>query len=175
MNRRQSSLLRVTAATAFTLFAAACPQFTRPADAEHFDMLLRVVSGDKSVEAAMDTTPPVGGVNPRPVLRVKPGDPIAVTWRLKNNSPHGVSRGVTVHFFVVRQSKLAQKPVPDPAGDAGIVDNRFTTDMSRGAKSSGALRFKLSDPGNYLVRVQSEDTFEEQGHEHFSAVDVQVE
>lgn len=147
----------------------------RAAGAEHFDILLRVVSGDRQVQASMDTTPPIGGVNPRPVLKIKAGDPIAATWNLKNSSPHGALKKVTIHFFVVRQAKTGQKPVPDPAGRAGVFDTSFTTDMSVGATSAGSLKLKLADPGSYLVRLQSEGTHEEAGHEHFSAIDVEVE
>src|SRR3954469_2844877 len=93
------------------------------ADAEHFDILLKVVSADKQAEASMDTTPPIGGVNPRPVLKVKAGDPIRVTWRLRNSSPHGALKNVSIHFFVVREMRTGQKPVPDPAGEAGVMES----------------------------------------------------
>jgi hypothetical protein len=146
-----------------------------PAGAEHFDILLRVNSGEKQVQASMDTTPPIGGVNPRPVLRIKAGDEVRVAWNLKNSSPHGALKAVTIHFFVVHEAQVGQKPVPNPAGQAGIVDTSFTTDMSLGATAAGSARVHLSDRGNYLVRLQSEGTHEEAGHEHFSAVDVVVE
>ncbi|HLJ53661.1 MAG TPA: hypothetical protein VKT77_01410 [Chthonomonadaceae bacterium] len=148
---------------------------SRRAGAEHFDMQLRVFTADKSAQSEMDTTPPIGGVNPRPVLKVRADEPFRVTWRLKNSSPHGALKGVTIHFFVVKEAKTGQKPVPNPAGEAGIVDTSFTTDMSFGATSSGALKVKIGDPGSYLVRLQSENTFEEAGHEHFSAIDVEVQ
>ena len=147
----------------------------RPAGAEHFDILLRVKSGDKQEQASMDTTPPIGGVNPRPVVKIKAGDPVQVTWRLKNSSPHGAQKGVTIHFFVVRQAKTGQKPVPDPAGQAGLIDSSFTTDLAVGAVATGSAKLKIEDHGSYLVRLQSEDTHEEAGHEHFSAIDIEVE
>ncbi len=146
----------------------------RHAGAEHFDILLRVSSGDKQAQASMDTTPPIGGFNPRPVLKVKPGDPIKIAWNVKNSSPHGALKNVSLHFFIVRQANTGQKPVPDAAGLAGVFDSSFTTDMAIGAVSSGALKLKLSDPGSYLIRLQSEGTHEDAGHEHFSAIDVEV-
>ena len=145
------------------------------AEAEHFDILLRVFSGDRQAQSSMDTTPPIGGVNPRPVLKVKAGEPIRVTWRTKNSSPHGALKNVSIHFFVVRQANTGQKPVPDPAGEVGIVDSTFTTDMKFGAVSTGATKLKISEPGSYLVRLQSEGTHDEAGHEHFSAIDVEVQ
>ena len=147
----------------------------RRADAEHFDMVLRVQSAQGTGEAFMDTSPPLGGNNPRAVVKAKVGEKVKVVWQLKSGFPHGVMKGVTIHFFVVRQEKLGQKPVPNPAGPAGIVDNSFVMDFAPKATASGNLRMTFSEPGNYLVRVQSEDTHQEHDHEHFSAVDVQVQ
>ena len=148
---------------------------SRRAEAEHFDMLLRVNSGDKQEQSSMDTTPPIGGVNPRPVLKARSGEPIRVTWRLKNSSPHGAMKGATVHFFIVREAKTGQKPVPDPAGQAGVIDSSFTTNLAFGAVSTGSVKLKISDAGSYLVRLQSEGTHDEAGHEHFSAIDIEVQ
>ncbi len=148
----------------------------RTAGAEHFDMLLRVEAPDKQAgEAYMDTTPPLGGVNKRPIVKVKSGQPVRVIWRLKSHFPHGVMKAVTIHFFVVREENLGQKPVPDPAGDVGIVNNSYVMDFAPSSTTSGSLRFKAPEPGNYLVRIQSEDTHEQHDHEHFSAVDLKVE
>ena len=156
------------------VLAGAIPLLVRRAAAEHFDIVLRAQSGRQLVEAAMDTTPPIGGVNPRPVLRLKAGDPIHITWKLKSGFPHGTMKAVTVHFFVAREREAGQKQVPDPAGPAGILDNRFSMDFAPKAAAAGSLNFTLSEPGSYLVRVQSEDTHQEHDHEHFSAIDIVV-
>lgn len=146
------------------------------AGAEHFDMTLRVEGPGAQVgEAFMDTTPPLGGVNKRPVVKVKTGQSVRVTWRLKSGFPHGVMKKVTVHFFIVKEDELGQKPVPDPSGDAGIVDNSYVMDFQPKSITTGSLRFKAPEVGNYLIRIQSEDTHEEHEHEHFSAVDLKVE
>jgi hypothetical protein len=153
---------------------------TRRAAAEHFDVLLHVETGAQGAgmqqaNAFMDTTPPIGGVNKRPVVRAKANEEIRVKWRMKSAFPHGVMKGVGIHFFVVKEADIGQKPVPDPAGPAGIVDNSLLMDFQPNGVAAGAIRFKLDTPGNYLVRVQSEDTHQEHDHEHFSAIDVQVE
>lgn len=147
----------------------------RPAGAEHFDITLRVSAPGSQGEAFMDTTPPLGGVNKRPVVKAKPGDMVRVTWKMKNASPHGLMKGVTIHFFVVKEEQIGQKPTPDPSGDGGIVDQSFTMDFAPKATTNGSLRLKAPEVGNYLVRIQSEDTHEEQDHEHFSAIDLQVQ
>lgn len=150
------------------------------AGAEHFDVLLHVeTTGQQAnafqANAFMDTTPPVGGVNKRPVVKIKASQEILVKWRMKSAFPHGSMKGVGIHFFVVREAEIGQKPVPDPAGPAGIVDNSFVMDFAPNAAASGALRLKIDTPGNYLIRVQSEDTHQDHDHEHFSAIDLQVQ
>ena len=147
----------------------------RPAGAEHFDIMLRVEAPKSRGEAFWDTTPPLGGVNPRPVVKAKVGEDIRITWRMKNVFPHDTMKKVTIHFFVVKEEKTAQKPVPNPAGPAGLVDNSFVMDFAPNAAANGALKLKFTDPGSYLVRVQSEDTHQDHDHEHFSAIDVEIE
>jgi hypothetical protein len=145
------------------------------ARAEHFDVLLHVEVGPQQVNAFMDTTPPIGGVNKRPVIKTMANQEILVRWRMKSVFPHGVMRGAVIHFFVVREAEIGQKPVPDPAGPAGLVDNSCTMDFSPNGVASGMLRFKVDTAGNYLVRVQSEETHQEHDHEHFAAIDLQVQ
>ncbi len=162
------------AALTLAFVAGSAGLLVRRAAAEHFDIALKAQSGRQLAEASVDTTPPIGGVNPRPILRLKAGDPVHITWKLKSSFPHGTMKGVTVHFFVVREKEAGQKPVPDPSGPAGILDNRLTMDFAPAAASSGSLTFTLPGSGTYLVRVQSEDTHDEHDHEHFSAIDIVV-
>jgi hypothetical protein len=147
----------------------------RPVQAEHFDIVLKVTCGDRQAQTFMDTTPPIGGLNRRPVVTAKSGDEVRVMWKMKSGFPHGTMKGVTIHFFVVREAQAGQKPVPDPAGEAGIVDNSFVMDFAPQAEATGALRFRAPAAGDYLIRVQSENTHQEHGHEHFSAIDLHVD
>jgi hypothetical protein len=147
----------------------------RYAFAEHIDISLVVKSPQGQAEASMDTTPPIGGVNPRKTVKAKAGDTIQVTWSMKSGFPHGTMKNMGVHFFVVSEDKLGQKPVPNPAGPAGIVDNSFVMDMGPKGTANGMIKFKIAEPGNYLVRLQSENTHDEHVHEHFSAIDLAVE
>lgn len=168
-------IVRRTIALTIVGLVGSAALWPRPAGAEHFDITLRVSAPGSQGEAFMDTTPPIGGVNKRPVVKAKPGTPVRITWRMKNASPHGVLKGVTIHFFVVKEDQIGQKPTPDPSGDAGIVDNSVTEDLAPKAGVSGSLRLKAPEAGNYLIRVQSEDTHEEFDHEHFAAIDLQVQ
>ena len=146
-----------------------------PCLAEHFVVHLSAQAPGARAESFMDTTPPLGGVNKRPILSIKAGEFVQISWQMKSGFPHGTMKGVTVHFFVVREEHLGQKPVPDPAGKAGIVDNSFRMDFAPHTGSGGSLHMKMIEPGYYLVRIQSEDTHQEHDHEHFSAIDIQVQ
>ncbi len=181
--------MRIGLLTGMCLALGVAALWPRPADAEHFDILLRVEASANEVngasgkdnrqssigEAFMDTTPPLGGVNKRPVVRTQAGQMVRVTWRLKSNFPHGTMKAVTIHFFVVKEAEIGQKPVPDPAGEGGILESSSVMDFAPKSTMSGNARFKAPAKGNYLIRVQSEDTHEDHDHEHFSAIDLQVE
>ncbi len=159
-----------------SIFAfAALFLITKKVLAEHFYINLKVQTSLGQGEASMDTTPPIGGVNPRPVVKAKVNETIRVRWNMKSGFPHGIMKNVGVHFFVVKEQNLGQKPVPDPGGPAGVVDNAFNMDFAPTGAASGMLRFQISEPGNYLIRLQSENTHDEHEHEHFSAIDLQVQ
>lgn len=165
--------VKVTGITVITAVAIALS--TGMALAEHFKIDLKVTDPQgRTVQAFTDETPPIGGLNPRPVLHIKAGEELKVTWTIQCEYPHGVLKNAGVHFFVVREANLGQKPVPDPSGTGGIIDNEFAMDFKPGATASGFARFRIDAPGNYLVRLQSENTWQVAGHEHFSAIDVQV-
>lgn len=132
--------------------------------AEHFDIVM-VLRGSKGVtEAHWDTSPPGGGVNTRPVLQAVAGEELRLEWRLRSEFPHGVMKRVTIRLFVA--------PV---AGGKRIVDNSFLADFLPHHAARGTLRFRAPSAGSYQVRLQSEQTEKEHGHEHFSAIDLRVE
>ena len=171
----QRTIYRTTITLALCGIMGGLALWPRSAGAEHFDITLRVSAPGSQGEAFMDTTPPIGGVNKRSVVKAKPGDMVRVTWKMKNASPHGLMKGVTIHFFVVKEDQIGQKPTPDPSGEGGIVDQSFTMDFAPKATTNGSLRLKAPESGNYLIRIQSEDTHEATDHEHFSAIDLQVQ
>lgn len=160
---------------AYVLIAAAAFALQGPASAEHFYMQLVAKCSQSRAEAFMDTTPPVGGVNKRPVMKVKAGDQIQIAWRMKSGYPHGTMKSVIVHFFVAREQSAGQKALPDLTGDGLILDNTFTMDFAPQSVSMGGTRLSLAARGTYLVRVQSENTAAEHDHEHFSALDIEVD
>lgn len=142
------------------------------ARAEHAKINLDVEAGGKKETAFVDQTPPDSGKNPRPVLKVKAGEPIHIQWMLTNIYPHKTLEDVLVHSFVAKQGKVGQKDLPSLAGDVEM-ETAYRMDFKPGGKSGARCKIKIAEPGVYLVRVETRDT--QSDHEHFAAIDVVVE
>jgi hypothetical protein len=141
--------------------------------AEHFDIKLLAVGPDGvSQQAYADQAPPEGGLNPRPVLKARAGSEIVVQFIMTNVYPHGAAANAGVHYYVVRERELGQKPVPALNQDM-ILDGTFTFDLKPQARIGARQHFTIRQPGNYLLRVESQRT--QRDHEHFSAIDLQIE
>jgi hypothetical protein len=141
------------------------------ARAEHFDIKLTATSPDgTSKEAFADQTPPVGGLNPRPVLRAHPGDTIVFQFIMTNVYAHAFAHDAGVRFFVVRERELGQKDVP--ALENLTAEGSFTFNLKPGGRIGTKERVVISDPGIYLLRVESQRT--QRDHEHFAAIDLEV-
>ncbi len=152
--------------------------FASAAHAEHAKIELKVIhvspqtGGEEDLAtAAMDTDPPEGGRNPRPVAKVKAGEPLILQFFFTNTYPHGVKKNVGVRYYVVREDKLGQKPVP-PLKKT-VVDGQFKMSFKPGCRIGSRVAFHIDEPGAYLLRVESVNT--DSDHEHFSAIDIQVE
>jgi hypothetical protein len=156
---------------AFTLVVGL---FARNARAEHFDIDLVVRTSQGQAEASWDTAPPEGGLNRRESVTAKVGEEILLEWRMRSEFPHGTMKNVVVRLFVAREQEIGQTELP--AADAPhVLDNSFTADYLPHHTGRGHVRFRVMEPGNYLVRLESETTIQEHGHEHFGAVDLKVE
>lgn len=148
------------------------------ARAEHARIELKLIHLDAAsgaegdaVTAQADTEPPAGGINKRPLAKVKAGEPLALQFFLTNTYPHGVKKNVTVRYYVVREQKLGQKRVPDLKAGA-VTEGRFTMNFKPGCKVGSRVAFHIKEPGIYLLRVETLNT--DSDHEHFSAIDVEV-
>lgn len=145
------------------------PRFAR---AEHFDIKL-VAAGPDGVteEAYADQSPPAFGLNPRPVLKARAGNTMTVQFIMTNVYPHGTAKGAGVHYYVVREKDIGQKALPPLANP--IAEGTFTFDLKPKARIGVREHFVIHDPGIYLLRVESART--QRDHEHFSAIDLQIE
>ena len=87
------------------------------AAAEHFDITLTVSSPQGRETAGWDTSPPEMGVNPRPVVAARAGQEIRVEWSMRSAYPHGIMKGVNVHFTVVPEAEIGQKTLPPASAE----------------------------------------------------------
>jgi hypothetical protein len=141
--------------------------------AEHFDIKLLAVGSDGVTrEAYADQTPPIGGINPRPILKARVGDQIVVQFTMTNVYPHGVATNAGVHYFLVKENQIGQKSVPLLTHDA-VVEGTFTFDLTPQGRIGARQQFVIRQPGAYLFRVESQRT--QRNHEHFSAIDLQIQ
>jgi hypothetical protein len=86
--------------------------------------------------------------------------------------PHGVKKGVTVRYYVVREEKQGQKNVPGPKKGA-VTEGRFKMNFKPNCRVGAQVNFTIKGPGTYLLRIETLNT--DSDHEHFAAIDVQVE
>ncbi|MFO0964095.1 MAG: hypothetical protein U0793_00725 [Gemmataceae bacterium] len=145
------------------------------ADAEHATINLSVFRGtDATSEAAgaSDQEPPPGGVRKREALKVKANEPLTLQFVYINTYPHGVTKDVTIRWFVVRQEKLGQKLVPELKSGV-VVQGHFNLNFKPKGRVGARVAFKVPEPGVYLLRVDSLNTNSD--HEHFAAIDLEVE
>jgi len=140
--------------------------------AEHFDIKLSAARADGTTQQAFaDQSPPAGGLNPRPVLKARVGDKITIQFIMTNVYAHASAPDAGVRYYVVREKEIGQKTVP--ALQNVTVEGSFTFDLKPKARIGARQRIAISEPGNYLLRVESLRTQRE--HEHFAAIDIQVQ
>jgi hypothetical protein len=173
MPDRQSAIGRPLPRLAATLALPVLLLLLGPvrARADHLTIALTVEGTKSQAHADTDRWPPAEGTRPRPVVRLHTGDTLHVRWFVKNVDRTPVNRMI-VHFFIAQEAQAGQKEVPDPQKGA-LAENAFAIELAPGASTRGTLHLPINTPGVYLARVESR--FTERGHEHFAAVDVQVE
>src|SRR5262249_43801408 len=112
----------------FLLTAVMVTLTSSAAPAEHAKIQLEVAGRRDQVPAPVDQTPPEWGKNPRPVLKVRPNEPVRIQFLLTNVYPHKTLENVVVHFFVVREEKAGQKEIPDLKGEV-VLESAFDMDF----------------------------------------------
>ncbi len=147
--------------------------------AEHANIKLHVVRLDapsgKNVDeakAVADEEPPAGGINPRPVFKVKLNEPLVLQFILTNVYPHGELKDVTVRYFVVRTDSVGQKKVPTLIKGT-VTEGSFNLNLKPKARVGARVAFTIREAGIYLLRVETANT--KSDHEHISAIDLQAD
>ena len=139
--------------------------------AEHSAINLRVIGPKDQQESFADEEPPAGGVNPRPRFTVHAGDPLVLQFILTNVYPHEVIKNVSVRYYVVRTGKLGVKQSPKLTKGV-VTQGKATLNLKPKSRVGARLKFRIEEPGIYLVRVETQNT--QSDHEHFSAIDLEV-
>jgi hypothetical protein len=141
------------------------------AHASHLAVRLTIDGTPRPAQADTDTMPPANGKKPRPLLHVSKNAPVHLHWSVKNTERKKLEK-LLVHLFVVREAKAGQPEVPDPRQGA-VWETVLATALEPGQETHGDLELPIDQPGTYLARVES--GFTERDHEHFAAIDLQVE
>ena len=145
---------------------------------EHADITLKIfrLNPDSGLmdeaTAFSDQEPPSGGVKARPLFKVKAKDSLVLQFILINTYPHGVNKDVTVRYCVARREKVKQKDVPDFRGNM-VTKGEFKLNFKPKTRVGARVAFTIPEPGIYMLRVDTLNTASD--HEHFSAIDIQVE
>jgi hypothetical protein len=140
--------------------------------ASHLAVQLTVEAGGRRVQAETDTFPPPGGRKPRPVLKAHSGDTIRLRWSVKNPDRSKKIEKLLIHLAIVPEAQVGQKEVPDLRKDA-VWQTAIATALEPNHDTHGEIELPVSERGVYLIRVES--GFTERDHEHFAAVDLQIE
>jgi len=139
--------------------------------AEHFDIKLVAARADGTTQQAFaDQSPPAGGLNARPVLKARAGEKITIQFIMTNVYAHASAPDAGVRYYLVREKEIGQKTVP-PFQDVR-VGGSFTFDLKPKARIGARQRIAISEPGAYLLRVESMRT--QRDHEHFAAIDIEI-
>lgn len=143
------------------------------AQADHCSISLEVTDGSHKQEAHAQTDPPkTPAAEKRPVYESAADGRLTAKWKVESTAK-GPMKDVLVHFYVVRIEKPGQPPPPlDPK--AVVIESAQTLDLPPDGKTTAELQFKPPTTGTYLLRVETQGTAEQKGHEHFAAIDVVV-
>ncbi len=139
--------------------------------AEHFDITLTVEGADEKQEAYSDESPPVEGLHTRPVFHGKVSEAFTLQFFMTYVNPHDVLKQGAVHYFLAPIGKVGQKELPSLAQDV-VAEGRLVLDFKTKGRAGLKQQFRISRPGVYLLRVESEGS--KSDHEHFSAIELDI-
>jgi hypothetical protein len=80
---------------------------------------------------------------------------------------------VLVHFFVVPESALGVKPVPDLTPEQVLVEGAESLDFKVNDTTEVIFKLRVRKPGAYLVRAESIESGDI-GTSSFAAMDLEV-
>ena len=140
--------------------------------ADHFTIDLEVKSPKANRTVHAET---LGlGVKPkeRAVLEIQAGDKVTLQWTLANATPKETVKDVLVHFYAVKIEKAGDRP-PQRLDKDVLLESALTMDFKPKDKTQGELTLQVTQPGVYLLRLETKGAaIGPDGHEHFANLDV---
>jgi hypothetical protein len=167
----ENFMLRVSVFLAVTLGGGL---MAAVATASDFEIHVTVKSeGHEKRTERTEESPSRDRIQPRPVMEIGRNAPIAVSWHAESTGKAETYEDVLVHFFVVEEQRAGQTVVPKLS--SGVVyEGALSSDFRPHDKADWQMTFKIPEPGNYLLRVETIGLAPKHPHEHFAAMDLVV-
>jgi hypothetical protein len=135
------------------------------AGANDFTINLKVQSGGRE-QTAMS-----GQAAAPPTFTAKVKEPVLVQWSAVNGASGTPLSDITLHVFMDRGDSRATAPKPGPKA---LYESALIQDFEAGGKSSGEFRMPITEPGTYLVRVETIGAAKKLGKEVTTVMQVSV-
>jgi hypothetical protein len=136
------------------------------AGANDFIINLKVQS-DGRQQTAMSAQPAAG----LPNFTAKAKEVVSVQWSAVNGASGTPLSDITLHVFMDRSDARATAPKPSPKA---LYESALIQDFEAGVKSSGDFRMPITEPGTYLVRVETVGAAKKLGKEVAAVMQVSV-
>jgi hypothetical protein len=108
----------------------------------------------------------------RVMMEARTDAQFTAAWKVKRTGKDE-AKDVLVHFYVVRIGRPGEAPPPlEPK--RVVLESALTMDFPPGESTGAALKFRVDEPGVYLVRIETRPNADETGHEDFAAMDLVI-
>ena len=135
-------------------------------------VLLRAVSRFFSTPPSGENKRQSSARVPTQHAKARAGDKITIQFIMTNVYAHASAPDAGVRYYVVREKAIGQKTVP--ALQDVTVEGGFNFDLKPKARIGARQRIAISEPGNYLLRVETIGARKKLGRESFAAIEVSV-
>ena len=137
-----------------------------------YELSLETTDGKEKQTASSRPAEAAKPAGKRVMMEARTDAQFTATWKVKRTG-RDEAKDVLVHFYVVRIGRPGEAAPPlEPK--LVVIESALTMDFSAGAGAGAALKFKVDEPGVYLVRIETRPNADETGHEDFAAMDLVI-
>lgn len=133
---------------------------------------LDVSDGTNKLSVHNDSPKPQPPDEKRPSMAGHADAQFTATWKVARRAKDE-AKDVLVHFYVVRLDRAGQAP-PALAPQRVPIESALTMDFPPGHSAGATLKFRVDQPGIYLVRVETRPGSDDSDHEDFAAMELAV-